>query len=95
MVILTGNPGGTDIVTNYIIFIIIYLIPTIYECNAARMPYVNIVKKNINIRNFDDYFWKIFYCYLGNFIILIKLPLFVEKFVLWTQTGIPWVSRYF
>lgn len=37
-VMLTGRPGGTVIVTSYIIFSSIYLAPTIYEWTAARIP---------------------------------------------------------
>ena len=40
-------------------------------------------------RNLADYLWKLFYCYLGNKMILISCPFVVTKFVLTTQTGMP------
>ena len=55
-VILTGNAGGTDMVTISIDFCNNIINDIYLECINAKIPYVSQVKINTKIKYFDDYF---------------------------------------
>ena len=53
-----------------------------------------MAKRKRKNRNFTAYLWNLFYCYLGNKIILMSWPFAVTKLVRVTHIGMPQSLRY-